>query len=60
MTEAEWLACDDPLRMLRSAHKRRHFPAPQRRWLLLACAAARRGWGGFRDPPPRAPEAPER
>jgi hypothetical protein len=60
VTEAEWLACDDPMRMLRSAHGRRRFPVPERRWRLLACAAARRVCAGFNDACRRSIDVAER
>jgi hypothetical protein len=49
MTEAEWLACKDPLRMLRSAQRSARYRKGERLWRLLACAAARRIWDAF-DP----------
>ena len=39
MTEAEWLACDDPDRMLDSRERRQHSG---RKLNLLACACCRR------------------
>src|SRR5258708_6899691 len=41
MTEAEWLACTDPQRMLHGVGER----VGRRKLILFACACARRAWG---------------
>lgn len=43
MTEAEWLACEDPQPMLQFLRSR----ADNRRLRLLACACARHQWSGL-------------
>jgi hypothetical protein len=45
MTESEWLACTDPLRMLDQPAARRD----ERKLRLFACAVCRRLWGLLRD-----------
>jgi hypothetical protein len=60
MTEAEWLKCEDPLRMLRSARRKKGCRTGERVWRLLACAAARRLWEGLNDPCRRTVETAER
>jgi hypothetical protein len=57
MTEAEWLACDDPDAMLTFLHRR----ATGRKLRLFACACCRRLWHLLRDERSRrAVEAAER
>ena len=45
MTEAEWLACDDPGLMLDDLRGK----ASNRKFRLVACACARRVWGSLDD-----------
>ena len=45
MTEAEWLNCEQPDRMLEFVHDR----ASPRKWRLLACAFCRRVWNLLKD-----------
>ena len=45
MTEAKWLACDDPEQMLRFSRERES----ERKLRLLACAACRRVWDYLGD-----------
>src|SRR5262245_57338394 len=61
MTEAEWLACGDPHRILGHLHRTQR-PAPSDRKLrLLACACCRRVWPLLADPRSRrAVEVAER
>jgi hypothetical protein len=40
MTEAEWLACDDPQKMLAFLRGR----ASERKFRLFTCACCRRAW----------------
>jgi hypothetical protein len=52
MTEAEWLACDDPWRML-NEHQWQLPPRPaftDRKLRLFACACCRQVWHQFTDP----------
>ena len=49
MTEAEWLACVHPDRLLRAQRHRGN----RRRWALYVCACCRRGWGLLTDPQAR-------
>jgi hypothetical protein len=56
MTEAEWLACDDPLRMLAFAHAQ----AGERKLRLFACACARIDWRHLRPPHHHAIDTAER
>src|SRR5437868_6989226 len=46
MTEAEWLACTDPQRMLAHFEER----VSRRKVRLLACACCRRLWASFNAP----------
>ena len=50
MTEAEWLACEDPQKMLEFLHEY----AVDRELRLFACACCRRIWHLFPDEPDRA------
>jgi hypothetical protein len=50
MTEAEWLACDDPVRLLSVATRRRGF----RKILLYGVACCREHWHLLRHPSSRA------
>jgi hypothetical protein len=45
MTEAEWLACTDPARMLAFLGDK----ASDRKLRLFACACCRKVWGRLRD-----------
>jgi hypothetical protein len=56
MTEAEWLACDDPVPMLACPEVRRS----DRRERLVACACCRRFWHLLADGSRRAIEVTER
>src|SRR5215216_2718109 len=51
MTEADWLACDDPARMLRAlqsnAARRVKAKVRERKLRLFACACCRQVWGRF-------------
>ena len=51
MTEAEWLCCADPWRMLALLRGR---PPRRRPLLLLACACCRLAWDALADPRSRA------
>ncbi len=58
MTEAEWLACADPLKLLAALFLlRAGRPPGQRKERLFACACCRRVWGRLTDP--RSREAVE-
>jgi hypothetical protein len=50
MTEAEWLACDDPRPMLEKVRG----GCRERKWRLFCCACCRRVWRLLRDPRHRA------
>jgi hypothetical protein len=56
MTEAEWLACEDPLELLRVLLKQNHHrrKAGRRKLRLVGCAGCRRGWADMTDPRSRA------
>ena len=48
MTEAEWLACDDPARLVRALQSnagRAKAKAPERKLRLFTCACSRQEWG---------------
>jgi hypothetical protein len=49
MTEAEWLACEDPIRMLYFIKQRRTMrrPIKQRKQKLFSVACCRRIWSLF-------------
>jgi hypothetical protein len=61
VTEAEWLACADPMRLLAALSRFRAAGEPGRRKeRLFACACCRRGWARLTDPRSRtAVEAAE-
>ena len=57
MTDQEWLACDDPERLLAAVEER----AGERKLLLLACACCRQAWSLLLlEPSRRAVEVAER
>jgi hypothetical protein len=58
MTEAEWLACAEPTRMI--AYLRGKRVASARKLRLFACACCRRLWTWLEEPCRRAVEAAER
>ena len=47
MTEAEWLACDDPKQLLEAANSA--GPLSARKRLLIACAVCRASWGNLAE-----------
>jgi len=61
MTEAEWLECAEPERMLEHLLLRKllHGPASERKLRLLACACCRRNWERVTEPTRKVIEANE-
>jgi hypothetical protein len=57
VTEAQWLACENPLTMIRALRQR----VGERKWRLFCCALCRWGWERLADPRARrAVEVAER
>jgi hypothetical protein len=55
MTEAEWLAYNDPRPMLEFRY--RHYPISNRKWTLLDCACCRGVWSSLSDEDKQVVEA---